>query len=82
VSSSSISPGPVTPSSDLESEVATTMPEAPEAPERALRRIQDKLHALEDGQNNTRNLLEALQRQPEDHTPELTEGLQRIENLI
>lgn len=81
-SSSSISSSPVTPSSDLESELTTTMPEAPEALEQALRGIQDQLHALEDGQNNTRNLLEALQRQPEDHVPELAERLQRIETLI
>jgi len=80
-SSSSISSSPVTPSSDL-SEATTTMPQAPEALERALRGIQDRLHGLEDGQNNTRNLLEALQRQPEDHTPELTDRLNRIENLI
>ena len=72
-SSSSISTSPVTPSSDLESEATTTMGEAPEALERALRGIQDQLRALEDGQNNTRNLLEGLQTQPEDHTPELTE---------
>ena len=81
-SSSSISSSPVTPSSDLESEATTTMPEAPEALGQALRGIQDQLHALEDGQNNARNLLEALQRQPEDHTPELAERLRRIENLI
>jgi hypothetical protein len=81
-SSSSMSSSPVTPSSDLESEATTTMPEAPEALQRALQGIQDQLRALEDGQNDTRDLLEALQRQPEDHTPELTERLQRIENLI
>jgi len=80
-SSSSISSSPVTPSSDL-SEASTTMPQAPEALERALRGIQDQLQALEDGQNNNRDLLESLQRQPEDHTPELTDRLQRIENLI
>lgn len=55
------------------------MPEAPEALERARRGIQDH---LQDGQINTRNLWEALQRQPEDHTPKLAERLQRIENLI
>jgi hypothetical protein len=57
------------------------MPEFSETLERVLRGIQDQLHALED-ENNTRHLLEALQRQPDDHALELTGYLHRIENLI
>ena len=80
-STSSISSSPLTRSSELESE-ATAMPQAPDFPERALQDIRDQLRALEDSQNAARDLLEGLQTRPEDHTGELAERLQRIENLI
>lgn len=81
-SSSSISSSPLTRSSELESEVTTAMPQAPDFLERALQDIRDQLRALEDSQNAARDLLEGLQTRPEDHTGELAERLQRIENLI
>ncbi|KAF8958935.1 hypothetical protein BDZ97DRAFT_1761747 [Flammula alnicola] len=60
--------------------------QAPDVLEQSLRAIQDQLRALEDGQTSARDLLNALQSrevpQPEDHTAELADRLQRIENLV
>lgn len=60
--------------------------QVPEFLEQSLKGIQDQLKALEDGQAATRNLIDTLGTReipiPEDHTPELTERLNRIEELI
>ncbi|KAF9557793.1 hypothetical protein CPC08DRAFT_764341 [Agrocybe pediades] len=68
---------------------ATARPQIAQVPEfleQSLKGIQDQLRALEDGQAATRDLIDALGTKeiqlPEDHTPELTERLNRIEDLI
>ncbi|CAA7269900.1 unnamed protein product [Cyclocybe aegerita] len=85
-SSSSVSSSPLSPSSELSSEASTVRQTAPDALERALRGIQAQLGDLERAQASARNLLEALQERqvpaPEDHTGELADRLQRIEELI
>ena len=44
--------------------------------------IRDQLRALEDGQDNARDLLMSLLRRPEDPTVELADRLRRIEDLV
>ncbi|KAF9530522.1 hypothetical protein CPB83DRAFT_165178 [Crepidotus variabilis] len=85
-SSSSMSSSPLSKSSDLSTEASTARQEVPDALEQALQHIRNQLRALEDGQTSTLGLLDAIKDRPipvaEDHTPELTERLNRIDTLI
>ena len=77
------SSSPLSESSDA---VTVQPPPVDDTLDRSLREIQDQLQALRDGQATARDLLEALRQReipvPEDHTAELANRLQRIEDLI
>ena len=79
--SSSLSSTPYASSSELAPE-APDIDQIPNVVEQALEEIRVQLHTLENSQATNISLLGSLQREPEDHVPELVERLQRIEDLI
>ena len=87
-SSSTISSSPESsPSSSLSSSESTARPVTPpDVQDGTLHDIRDKLGVLEDGQKTARELLERLGDRefpmPEDHTGELADRMQRIEDIL
>ena len=86
-SSSTFSSSPESsPSTMLSSESTARPVTPPDVEDRTLFDIKNKLDVLEDGQRTARDLLERLGDRefpmPEDHTPELADCMQRIEDIL
>ena len=87
-SSSTFSSTPESSPSTMSSSESTARPITPPDVEedRTLFDIKNKLDVLEDGQKTARELLERLGEReypiPEDHTPELVDRMQRIEDIL
>ena len=86
-SSSTFSSSPESSPSTMSSSESTARPVTPpDVEDRTLFDIKNKLDVLEDGQRTARDLLERLGDRefpmPEDHTPELADRMQRIEDIL